>query len=170
VVTAINDESNPINNNIKNILLMKLSREQMELLGFREIIEPVQIYKTTENKSLGTCKFCAVLCINGCHKDSCICCLREYACNHTDGPCTCSNPEAEKRPSFRIVKEKFLVGSEIVTHDMCYGVELMESVQQKYQLIQNIYQLFIDCIPIIFYLHTTYLIINWYIKIKIIGI
>ncbi len=64
----------PINNNLKNILLMKLSREQMELLGFREIIEPVQIYTTTENKSLGTCKFCAVLCINGCHKDSCIYC------------------------------------------------------------------------------------------------
>jgi len=107
VVTAINDESNPINNNLKNILLMKLSREQMELLGFREIIEPIQIYATTENKSLGTCKFCAVLCINESHKDSCICCLREYACNHTDGPCTCSNPEAEKRPSLRIVKEKF---------------------------------------------------------------
>ena len=62
VVTAINDENNPINNNLKNILLMKLSREQMELLGFRVIIELVQIYTTTENKSLETCKIlCSTL-------------------------------------------------------------------------------------------------------------
>jgi hypothetical protein len=125
-INALNGSKDISDTFNRKSLLQNVSGNQMVLVGIQG--KPVRQTSSTTITS-GTCKFCADSCSAGCDESSCICCLGYLACNHTDGGCICSNPELEKRPRLKIVEEQFLKKSGIVNPNMCYGIELLESVR-----------------------------------------